>query len=124
MVHGHESFHVTDGEPVTAVDARAVLAGAELAYDDGAVQHFMADGTTVYLDGGQRSLGEWSVLDDGVFSSYWPPSFRAEYSLTWRVIDQVVVGLTFESQRDRSVFSGAFRTPAGGVPLGSRTESD
>ena len=119
MVHGHESFHVTGGEPVTAVDARAVLAGAELVYDDGAVQHFMADGTTLYVDGGNRSLGEWSVRDDGVFASYWPPSFRAEYSLTWRVKDDVAVGLTFESQRDHSVFSGIFRPP-----LGSRTESD
>lgn len=112
MVQRHESFHVTDGEPVASADAREVLSDTELVYDDGAIQQFKADGSTVYVEGAHRSLGEWSVADDGVFSSYWPPSFRAEYSLTWRVTDHVVVGLTFESQRDHSVFSGLFRAPA------------
>lgn len=109
MVHEHVSFDVSDGDPVTAEDARAVLSGAELAYDDGATQQFMADGTTVYVESGRRSLGEWSVADDGSFASYWPPSFRAQYALTWRVENGVVTGLTFESERDHSVFSGTFR---------------
>jgi hypothetical protein len=110
MVHGLESFRVTDGERVTAEDARQVLSGAELLYDDGARQQFMPDGTTIYLESGSRSVGEWSVGDDGSFASYWPPSFRAEYSLTWRVNDGVAVGLAFESQRDHSVFSGLFQS--------------
>lgn len=108
MVPENEPVQVTDGEPVTPEDARETLAGAELIYDDGATQQFMADGTTVYVEAGRRSLGEWSVADDGSFSSYWPPSFRAQYSLTWRVEDRVAIGLTFESQRDGSVFSGTF----------------
>ena len=85
------------------------FAGAELLYDDGARQQFMPDGTTIYLESGSRSTGEWSVADDGSFASYWPPSFRADCSLTWRVTDRAVVGLTFESQRDHSVFSGRFQ---------------
>ena len=114
MVNANESLHVADGEPVTPADAREVLSEAELVYDDGAIQQFMADGTTVYIEGGRSSFGEWSVADDGVFSSFWPPSFRAEYSLTWRVNDDVAVGLTFESQRDHSVFSGTFRARTDG----------
>ena len=108
MTRRYDSFQVADGDPVTPEDAREVLSDAELVYDDGAIQQFLADGSTVYVEAGRRTRGEWSVADDGSFSSYWPPSFRAAYSLTWRVKDQLVVGLTFESQRDQSVFSGAF----------------
>lgn len=110
MVQGYESIQATDGERVAAADARNVLAGAELIYDDGAVQRFSVDGTTVYVESGRETDGSWSVEDDGSFSSYWPPSFHARYDLKWRV-EERVVGLSFESQRDNSVFSGRFRTP-------------
>ena len=111
MVQKYELLDKSDGEPVAAADAREVLSDAEMVYDDGAVQQFLADGTTVYVEAGHRTSGEWSVADDGSFSSFWPPSFRAQYALTWRVQGQVVVGLTFESERDHSVFSGIFRAP-------------
>lgn len=108
MVARHESFEAVDGESVRAEDAREVLVGAELVYDDGAVQRFMPDGTTLYVEAGRETYGEWSVEDDGSFVSFWPPSFRARYSLKWRVADKVV-GLTFIGRGDGSVFSGRFR---------------
>jgi len=96
-----------DGVLVKADEAREALSGAELIYDDGATQTFMSDGTTTYVEAGRESSGEWGVEDDGTFTSFWPPSFRASYTLSWRVVDNVV-GLTFVSQRDGSVFSGTF----------------
>ncbi|KQO05758.1 hypothetical protein ASF06_16980 [Agreia sp. Leaf244] len=119
MANGHDAPRASGGEPVTYEAALEALSDVELVYDDGAIQQFMEDGTTVYVESGRSTRGEWSVADDGVFSSYWPPSFRASYSLSWRVENQVVVGLTFTSHRDQSSFSGIFRTPTSGVGLPS-----
>lgn len=111
MVAVHESIHAADGDPLRAEEAREVLRGAELVYDDGAIQQFAADGTTMYAEAGHQTHGEWAVDDDGSFTSFWPPSFRARYTLKWRVTNQIV-GLTFVNHGDGSVFSGNFRMPA------------
>ena len=108
----HETLPPADGRPLSAEDARRALSGAELVYDDGAIQQFTPDGATTYLDAGNETTGTWSVDDDGTFSSFWPPSFRASYALSWRVAGQDV-GLTFVSHRDGSVFSGRFSTLPG-----------
>src|SRR4051812_29439437 len=82
------SFHdlnVVDGDPVSAKEMRRALTAAELVFSDGATQTFDAGGSTTYVEGGQRTEGEWEVVDDGRFSSFWPPSYRATYDLRWHV---------------------------------------
>jgi hypothetical protein len=102
---------VRDGDPVTADRVRAALTGGEFVYDDGAIQTFEADGTTTYIDGGRPTRGEWSVDDGGRFCSFWPPTYRACYDLSWAVEAGRVVGLTFRGVEDRSTFVGRYRDP-------------
>ena len=98
----------SNGDPVLVKDMLLALTAAELLYEDGSTQTFGADGSTTFVEGGRPSLGEWSVVADGRFSSFWPPSYRAAYDIRWAVDDGRVVGLTFSGERGER-FSGRYR---------------
>jgi hypothetical protein len=110
----------TDGELVRATDMADALTAATLVFDDGATQTFTPDGRTTYVEQGRQTPGEWSVVADGAFSSFWPPDYRATYALRWIVEDDSPVGLSFTDDRSGQRFDGRYRTdevrqPADGV---------
>ena len=90
-----QNSQASDGEPVAAKDMAEALTAAEFVFGDGATQSFAAGGSTTYVEGGRPTHGEWAVVEDGRFSSFWPPSYRATYDLRWRVEDGEVAGLVF-----------------------------
>lgn len=102
--------NVSDGDPVLAEDLSAAVVAGELVYKDGATQTFNLDGSTEYVEGGRRTVGEWSIFDDGHghFASFWPPSYRAMYDVHWVVEDTHVVGLRFSNLRGAD-FEGRYR---------------
>src|SRR4051794_19117295 len=102
----------TNGELIRAADMPGALTAATLMFDDGATQEFTADGRTTYVEQGRRTAGEWSVLSDGTFSSFWPPDYRATYALRWIVEDTAPVGLSFTDARSGRRFDGRYRTGA------------
>jgi hypothetical protein len=105
-------FH--DHEPVTAADMTAALTSSQLAFSDGATQTFTPDGRTTYVENGQPSAGEWTVVGDGSFSSFWPPSYRATYEVRWIVEDGQPVGVSFTDTRSGAKYDGRYRSnPAG-----------
>jgi hypothetical protein len=99
----------TDGEPVRAADMADALTAATLVFGDGATQTFTPDGRTTYVEQGRPTAGEWSVLADGRFSSFWPPDYRATYALRWIVEDDSPVGLSFTDARSGRRFDGRYR---------------
>jgi hypothetical protein len=102
-------FRATDGEPVAANLMAEALTAGTLAFADGATQVFSADGRTTYTEGGRPSQGEWRVVSDGQFESFWPPAHRATYELNWVVEDGVVAGLTFIEHDRGHRFEGRYR---------------
>ena len=109
---GQDDVPATNGELVRAADMPDALTAATLVFDDGAIQTFTSDGRTTYLEQGRQTTGEWSVLSDGTFSSFWPPDYRATYALRWIVEDNVPVGLRFTDVRSGQRFDGRYRTGA------------
>jgi hypothetical protein len=101
----------TNGELVRAADMPDALTAAILVFDDGATQKFTPDGRTTYVEQGRPTAGEWSVLSDGTFSSFWPPDYRATYALRWIVEDNSPVGLSFTDARSGRRFDGRYRRP-------------
>jgi len=99
---------LTDGAPVRAADMVAALTARRLVFEDGAEQVFAPDGTTTYRDGGRATEGEWSILRDGEFSSFWPPDYRASYALRWRVVDGTPIGLVFSQSASGEEFVATF----------------
>jgi hypothetical protein len=100
----------TNDELVGAADMADALTAATLVFDDGATQTFTPDGRTTYVEQRRRTAGEWSVLADGTFSSFWPPDYRATYTLRWIVEDNSPVGLSFTDARSGRRFDGRYRT--------------
>jgi hypothetical protein len=100
----------TNGELVRTADMGDALTAATLVFDDGATQTFTSDGRTTYVEQGRQTVGEWSVVADGTFSSFWPPSYRATYVLRWIVEDNSPVGLSFTDARSGQRFDGRYRT--------------
>lgn len=94
---------VHDGDTVTAEQIPEAVTGASLLYEDGATQVFESDGTTTYVEHGRPTGGSWYVDPDGRFGSFWPPSYRASYDLTWVVEQGAVTGLRFDDGRSVSV---------------------
>ena len=86
------------------------LTAATLVFDDGATQTFTPDGRTTYVEQTRQTAGEWSVLADGTFSSFWPPDYRATYALRWIVEDHSPVGLSFTDARSGRRFDGRYGT--------------
>jgi hypothetical protein len=101
--------NVVDGQPVDAVDMIAALTAAQFVFQDGATQSFTADGRTTYVDRGTPSAGEWSVTGDGTFASFWPPTYRATYTVRWIVKDGVRVGVSFTDTRSGVRYDGRYR---------------
>jgi hypothetical protein len=100
---------VVDGQLVDAADMVAALTTAEFVFDDGATQSFTADGRTTYVERGAQSDGEWSVEGGGTFASFWPPTYRATYTVRWIVEDGVRVGVSFTDTRSGVRFNGRYR---------------
>ena len=88
------------------------LTAATLVFGDGATQEFTPDGRTTYVEQGRQTVGEWSVVSDGTFSSFWPPDYRALYAVRWIVDDEARVGLSFTDARSGRSFDGRYRTDA------------
>lgn len=85
-----------DGDTVAAEDIPDAVTKSPIRYEDGAAQRFETTGSTTYVDaGGHRTVGEWYVDPTGRFCSYWPPTYRACYELSWVVDDQDIAGLRF-----------------------------
>jgi hypothetical protein len=101
--------NVVDGQPVDAVDMTAALTASQFVYQDGATQSFTEDGRTTYVEGGAPSAGEWSVAGEGTFSSFWPPTYRATYSVRWIVEDGVPTGISFTDTRSGVRYDGRYR---------------
>ncbi|WP_233562951.1 hypothetical protein [Micromonospora musae] len=101
--------NVVDGQPVAAVDMIAALTAAQLVFSDGATQSFTAEGRTTYVDRGTPSAGEWSVTGDGTFASFWPPTYRATYTIRWIVEEGVPVGVSFTDARSGVRYDGRYR---------------
>lgn len=101
---------VVDGQLVDAADMIAALTSAPFVFDDGATQSFTADGRTTYVDRGTPSAGEWSVEGGGTFASFWPPTYRATYTVRWIVEDGVRVGVSFTDTRSGARYSGRFQS--------------
>ena len=109
MTRSLDNLRVDDGDPVAAEHIPLAVTAGLLAYDDGATQTFEPGGHTTYVDHGRRSDGEWYVDDDGRFCSFWPPTYRACYDLTWIVEHGGIVGLTFTERARGSAFAGRYR---------------
>jgi hypothetical protein len=103
-----EDRKVGNGELVLTQDMPDALTAATLHFPDGATQVFTADGKTTYVEQGRSSDGEWSVIDDGELSSFWPPSYRATYALRWIVEAGEVAGLSFTHEETAERFDGRY----------------
>jgi hypothetical protein len=98
-----------NGEPVTADAIPAAVTAGTLRYDDGSVQIFNHDGSTTYTENGKPTHGEWYVDEDGRFCSFWPPAYRACYTLTWLAENGTATGLRFTEVNNGSRFDGRFQ---------------
>lgn len=105
-------FDVRDGDPVAAQDLPAAVIAAPLEYTDGSRQWFLASGLTTFIKNGHPTEGGWSLDDDGRFTSFWPPSYRATYEVSWLVTGGQVTGLRFVDIRSGDRFDGHFQTDA------------
>ena len=103
-----------NGELVAAADMPSALTAGTLVFNDGATQVFSADGVTTYVEQGRRTVGEWSVVGDGKFSSFWPPDYRATYTVTWIAEGSSPTGLSFTEDRGKQRFDGRYRPESGG----------
>jgi hypothetical protein len=108
MSNRFDGLKVANGDLVLASQMAEALTAAGLRFEDGATQVFTADGKTTYVEQGRSSVGEWSVIDDGEFSSFWPPSYRATYALRWIVEAGAVTGLSFTHEETGDRFCGRY----------------
>ncbi|MEV4622373.1 hypothetical protein AB0J74_27115 [Asanoa sp. NPDC049573] len=98
-----------DGDLVAADDMKAALTAGTLVFEDGSTQTFSTDGRTTYIENDRPTEGEWSVVENGKFSSFWPPSYRATYSLRWIIEGDNPVGLRFTDDAQGRRFDGRYR---------------
>jgi len=106
-----DSLHhlkVANGDLVLAKDMQDALTAATLVFDDSASQTFTTDGKTTYVENGRSTRGEWSIVRDGEFSSFWPPDYHATYSLSWIVEDGAIRGLSFTQAGRGERFDGRY----------------
>lgn len=103
-----DHLNAADGVPVLAKDIPDALTAATLAFNDGATQTFTADGKTTYVENGRPTQGEWAVVADGEFSSFWPPAYRATYAIRWIVDGGAVTGLSFIQNGSGDRFDGRY----------------
>jgi hypothetical protein len=98
------------GELVVAADMSAALTAAPLVFGDGATQVFSTDGRTTYVEQGRTTRGQWSVVGDGKFSSFWPPDYRATYTVRWIVEGASPTGLSFTEDGRGQRFDGRYKS--------------
>jgi hypothetical protein len=103
---------VVDGQLVDAADMSAALIAAQFVFEDGATQTFTAEGRTTYVERGVPSAGEWSVTGDGTFASFWPPAYRATYTVRWIVENGAPVGVSFTDTRSGARYDGRYQHAA------------
>jgi len=108
MAHPLDYLKVADGDLVLAKDMQDALTAATLVFEDSARQTFTADGKTTYVENGGSTHGEWSIVQDGEFSSFWPPDYHATYILRWIVEDGTVSGLSFTQTGRGDRFDGRY----------------
>jgi hypothetical protein len=102
-----------NGELVAVDDMPSALTAGPLVFSDGATQVFTADGVTTYVEHGRKTTGEWSVVSDGMFCSFWPPDYRATYRLTWIVEGSSPTGLSFTEVGRGQRFDGRYGSERG-----------
>jgi hypothetical protein len=104
-----EGSAVSDGDRIDAADIAEAVTRAPFTYAGGATQVFTHDGRTTYTEKGSQSLGEWGVDDQGRFLSFWPPSYRATYDVSWITRgDGEVVGIRFTEVNRGETFDGRY----------------
>jgi len=103
---------IVDGQLVDAANMIAALTAAPFVFQDGATQSFTADGRTTYVERGVPSAGEWSVAGDGTFASFWPPTYRATYTVRWIAESGVPVGVCFTDSRSGVRYDGRYQNAA------------
>jgi hypothetical protein len=103
-----DDLKVANGDLVLATDMQDALTAAALVFGDGARQTFTADGKTTYVEHRGSTQGEWSIVRDGEFSSFWPPHYRATYVLRWIVEEGAVTGLSFTQAGGSDRFDGRY----------------
>lgn len=108
MASRFDALNVADGDLVLAKDMPDALTAATLAFADGATQKFTPDGKTIYVEQGRPTEGEWAIVKDGEFSSFWPPTYRARYALRWLVEEGKVTGLSFTEAQRGDRFDGRY----------------
>jgi hypothetical protein len=113
MTDALNALNVKHGDRVEAAQMPAALTAAQILYQDGSTQTFNPDGTTRYVEHGQTTVGEWYVDERGQFCSFWPPSYRACYDLTWIVEDGRIAGLSFSDIGGGTAFIGRYERPTG-----------
>ncbi|MFD5213330.1 hypothetical protein [Microbacterium sp. NPDC058345] len=85
-----------DGDRIAPDAVVEALTRAPFAYTDGTAQVFTADGRTTFTErNGATTSGEWGVDEKGRFWSFWPPSYRAEYDVSWVIDEGETVGVRF-----------------------------
>lgn len=109
MSESLQELVVDDGDLVRADHLRTALEAGTFVFDDGATQVFTPDGHTTYTEGGRPSTGDWWVLGDGEFVSFWPPSYRATYVVHWIVTDGAIAGLSFTEAKRGARFEGRYQ---------------
>jgi len=103
-----DDLKVANGDLVLATDMQDALTAAALVFGDGARQTFTVDGRTTYVEHGGSTQGEWSIVRDGEFSSFWPPDYHATYVLRWIVEEGTVTGLRFTQAGGSDRFDGRY----------------
>jgi hypothetical protein len=107
---------VRNGDRIDAGDIAEALTRAPFAYADGATQVFTPDGRTTYSENGSPTLGEWGVNAQGEFWSFWPPTYRATYDVSWITDADEVVGIRFTDTNRGATSEGRYTTQGTSSP--------
>ncbi|WP_030899203.1 hypothetical protein [Streptomyces sp. NRRL F-5126] len=108
MTTNRDGFRAEDGAQVPAERIAAAVTAGSFIYSDGATQSFDPGGATRYTEHGRETAGTWSIDEDGHFSSFWPPDYRASYEVRWVVEKGHVVGLRFSDVVSGAHFDGRY----------------
>lgn len=104
-----DTHEIRNGDRILPEEIPGALTAAAFIYADGATQVFTADGHTTYREHGSPAEGDWGVDPDGRFWSFWPPSYRGVYDLTWIVeATGESVGVRFSDVRYGGVSEGRY----------------
>lgn len=112
-----EESAVKDGERLEAGDIAEALTTEPFIYADGATQVFTPDGRTTYTENGSTTFGEWGVDARGQFWSFWPPTYRATYNLSWIVDSSGAVGVRFTDPHHGAISAGRYNRERTGSGL-------